>query len=256
VALIGCLDISTPPSGLSSISTIQFAWPSVVEGDVLRDSTGAIAPLLVEAFAGNGEPVTDAQTSFIVLDRGLRVASDGVVTGDSARTSKARVVAQVTRGGDVLQTPEIGIDVVPLPDSITPRRADTTFTAKPIPVSDPAPILSDSLKVKVIHRGTGVGTDTLAVVRSWIVRYDIIDQPDSGVPDENTAVFDGFADTLRTVADTTDGQGIATRTVVLRRVFLLRADVSDTVKVLATIRRLGATNETRRVLFLLPFVPE
>jgi len=223
---------------------------------VLRDSTGAVAPLLVEAFGANGEPVTDAQTSFIVLDRGLRVASDGVVTGDSVRTSKARVVAQVSREGDLLQTPEIGIDVVPLPDSITPAQAETTFTAKPIPLANPDPIRSDSLKVRVIHRGTGVGRDTMALVRSWIVRYDIVYMPPSGVSGENTAVFEGFADTLRSIADTTNESGLASRRISLQRVFLESATRPDSVKVLATIRRIGVASETRTVLFRLLFVPE
>jgi hypothetical protein len=255
LALVGCLEISRPPTGLSSISPIQLAWPAVVRGDALRDSLGNTAPLVVEAFGASGEPVTDAQTVFIVLDRGLRVTPAGVVMGDSARTAPVRVVAQVSRGGDVLQTPEIGIDVVPLPDSVAPAQAETTFTAKPIPIAAPEPIPSDTLTVKVIHRGTG-GTDTTAAVKSWIVRYDIVEQPDSGVEGENTAVFDGVADTLRTIADTTDGTGTAARRISLRRVFLRSTEGTQTVRVLATIRRIGAANETRTVLFVLPFVPQ
>jgi hypothetical protein len=254
-ALAACLEISRPPTGLSSISPIQVPWPAVVVGDALRDSTGETAALVVEAFDGSGEPATDAQILFIVLDRGLHVTPAGVVIGDSTRTSPVRIVAQVSREGDLLQTPEVGIDVVPLPDSVAPARAETTFTAKPIPVADPDPISSDELKVKVIHRGTG-GTDTTAVVRSWIVRYEIVEEPPSGVEGENTAVFVGAADTLRMIADTTDGTGTASRTISLRRVFLLSSEGTQTVKVLATIRRIGAANETRTVLFLLPFVPE
>ena len=258
VALVACFEISAPAEGLSSISQIQVPWPAVVVGDAMRDSTGATAPLVVEAFGASGEPVTDAQTVFIVLDRGLHVTSAGVVMGDSARTAPARVVAQVSRGGDVLQTPDVSIDVVPLPDSIAPAQAETTFASKPIPVADPADIRSDSLSVKVIHRGTG-GTDVTTPVRSWIVRYEIVDpRIGSGVqgPSTNTVVFDGLSDTLTATLDTTDASGIAVRRIRLRRVLLAPTSETITVQVRATIRRIGPASETRTVLFLLPFVPE
>jgi len=257
VALVGCLEISQPAAGLSSISPIQFAWPAVVVGDALRDSMGDTAALLVEAFGRNGEPVTDAQTVFIALDRGLHVTSAGVVVGDSIRTSPARIVAQVSRLGDVLQTQDIGLRVVPLPDSITPARAETTFAAKTIPIADPDSIPSDSLKVKVLHKGTGTAADPAGPVEGWIVRYQILSpQPRSAVQAESTVVFVGAADTLAVVADTTDGTGTATRTIALRRALLEVATETHTVRVRATIRRIGAANETRTVLFLIPFVPE
>jgi len=253
VALVACFEISRPATGLSSISPIQSAWPAVVVGDTLRDSTGAAAALVVEAFGGSGEPVTDAQTVFIVLDRGLRVTTTGFVIGDSIRSSPARVAAQVSRGGDILQTPDTGIHVVPLPDSVAPARAETTFTAKPIPIADPDPIPSDPLVVKVIHRGTG-GTDTTAAVRGWIVRYEIVGQPE-GLDERNTVIFAGMHDTIRVSADTTDANG-ASRTIQLQRALLKVATQAHTVRVQATIRRIGRANEIRTVLFLLPFVPE
>lgn len=250
VTVVACFEISGPATGLSAISTIRPAWPAVVVGDALRDSEGDTAALLVEAYGGDGEPVTDAEVRFIPLDRGLHVTTAGVVIGDSIRNS-ARIIAQVSRGGDVLQTPEISIDVVPLPDSVAPTAAETTFTAKPIPVADPDPIQSDSLKVKVMHKGTAGSAP--APVKSWIVQYEILAPLPPGVGGQRTVLFVG--DTGMVVSDTTDASGVATRRIALQRALLMRVD-PYTIDVRATIRRIGTANETRTVLFRVPFVPE
>jgi hypothetical protein len=230
------------------ISTIRPAWPSVVVGDVLRDAEGVAAPLRIEVFDSQGEPVTDATVSYVVLDRGLRVEGNGVVRGDSARTSPARIIAQVRRGNDVIQTPEVGIDVVPLPDSVNPR-ADTTFAAKAIPVTDPAPISSDPLNVTVLSRTVGNLPPT--PVRSWIVTYEIVSQP-AGVGGQNTALFVGGG-AERASVDTTDANGLAARTISLQRALLASGTGRQLVTVRATIRRIGATAQTRTVVFTLPF---
>jgi hypothetical protein len=249
MVVVACFELSGPPANLLAISTIQFAWPSVVVGDVLRDAEGQEAPLRVEAFDSRGDPVTDATVSYIVLDRGLHVDAAGRVHGDSARDAPARIAAQVRRGADVLQTPEASLDVVPLPDSITPR-PDTTFAAKPIPLTDPAPISSDPLDVKVLSKVGGTASAPKPV-RSWIVEYEILTQP-AGVGGQNTAIFTGGG-AARTAVDTTDGAGVATRTISLQRALLVSSTGRQNVTVQATIRRIGVSGETRTVLFTLPF---
>lgn len=248
LAIAACFELSGPPASLLAISAIRLAWPSVVVGDVLRDERGEEAPLRIEAYDGRGDPVTDATVSYIVLDRGLHVDADGLVHGDSARDSPARILAQVRRGNDVIQTPEVSLDVVPLPDSISPS-SDTTFSAKPIPVTDPAPISSDPLNVKVLSK-VGGGSEPRPV-RSWIVGYEIVSQP-AGVGGQNTAVFVGGG-AARAVLDTTDGTGVATRTISLQRALLVSSTGRQDVTVRATIRRIGVARETRTVLFTLPF---
>ena len=243
-----CFGLSGPPSGLLAISPILPAWPSVVEDDVLRDAEGAEAPLTVDVFDGQGNPVSDATVVYIVRDRGLHVDANGLVHGDSARTSPVRVLAQVRRGNDIIQTPEVNIDVVPLPDSLAPG-GDTTFQAKPIPVTDPAPISSDAMTVKVLHR---TGGSTPIPVRSWIVSYEILSQP-AGVGGQNTALFSGSSTSVRAVADTTDGSGVASRSISLQRALLANSTGRQDVTVRATIRRVGTASETRAIVFTLPF---
>jgi hypothetical protein len=228
----------------------MVAWPSVVVDDELRDSLGILAPLRVDVFDADGNQVNDAEVRFIALDTGLTVESDGVVVGTTIRTSPARVVAQVRRGGDVLQTPEANIDVVPQPDSVLPN-GDTTFAAKTFQITNPAAVTSDPLAVTVLSRATGVAAGV--GVRSWIVRYDILFQP-PGQNDQRTAVFTGAGED--TVAyDTTDASGVAKdRTIALQRARLTTAVGRRDVIVRAIIRRIGSNSTTRTVTFTLPFI--
>lgn len=249
-ALISCVELSGPSSGLSAISPIIVAWPSVVVNDQLRDSLGAVAPLRVDVFDGEGNEVDDAEVRFIALDTGLTVGLDGIVVGTRIRTSPARVVAQVRRGGDVLQTPEVNVDVVPQPDSVSPTH-DTTFAAKTFSITDPAAVTSDPLGVMVLSRGTGGGG--AVGVRSWIVRYEILAQP-PGQNGQPTALFTGAGE-ARVTYDTTDATGAAKdRTIAFQRSRLTTALGRHEVSVRAIIRRIGPNQTPDTVTFTLPFV--
>ena len=253
VALVSCFELSGPQSGVSAVSRIIKAWPSVVVNDSLRDSLGRATALRIDVFDGDGNQVEDAEIRFIVLDTGLTVHADGFVVGTRIRTLPARVVAQVRRGGDLIQTPEDSIDVVPMPDSVLPNR-DTTFAAKPFEVINPAVVTSDPLAVTILSRATGVASGV--PVRSWIVRYEI---PDGGEPvgqnDQHTALFTGAGE-ARVVYDTTDASGIASgRTIAFQRSRLVTARGTHSVTVHATIRRIGSNSAPpRTITFTLPFV--
>jgi hypothetical protein len=249
-ALVSCFELSRPQSELSAISPIIAAWPSVVIDDSLRDSLGNAVPLRVDVFDGEGNQVNDAEIRFITLDTGLTVHSDGFVVGTRIRTLPARVVAFVRRGDDALQTPEDSIDVVPMPDSVLPSR-DTTFAPDTFPITDPAIVTSAPLAVTVLSRATGVASGV--PVRSWIVGYEIVDQP-PGQNGQRTALFTGAGEALSTY-DTTDASGVASgRTIAFQRSRLTTAQGRHEVKVRATIRRIGSNGTTRTVTFTLPFV--
>jgi hypothetical protein len=248
VALVACFELSGAPSGLSSISRLELPWPAVVVGDSLRDSTGAAVPLRVEAFDGDGQPVTDAQVTFIALDTGLSVTPTGFVLGEKPRTAPAKIVAQVQRGGEVLQTPEINVDVVPRPDTVTPAGFDTlevkayTLTG----IADTSWITSDTVSVTVSNRST-------AAVRSWIVRYEITDDP-PGVDGAVTAFFAGVGNP-RVVADTTDANGVAGRPVILRTIVLPPESkvARHEVEVTVTVRERGQNVPGSPVQVVVPF---
>jgi hypothetical protein len=255
-ALVACFELSAPASDLGSISSLELAWPSVVIGDSLRDSTGDPAPLRVEAFDGSGQLVTDAHVTFIALDTGLSVTGTGFVIGERFRTSPAKIVAHVQRGGDVLQTPEINVDVVPRPDSVSPFGFDTlpvkayTLTG----IADTSWITSDSIKVTVSNRSRAASDPNTAGVRSWIVRYEITN-PNEGVGGAVSAFFAGGVGNPTVIVDTTDANGVAFRQVILRTVVLPPASKIRVheVKVTATVRERGQNVPGSPIQFVVPF---
>ena len=214
-SLVGCFELSAPASDLSAISPIAVPWPAVVVGDSLRNAAGQVVPLHVDAYDGEGQLVTDVQVSYIALDRGLHVTPEGIVVGDSVRTSPVRIVALVRRGADVLQTPEAQVearvDVVPRPDSVAPSR-DTIFAPRQIVLTNPAPD-STELAVRVYSRRPG---QAAVAVRSWIVRFEILTPLPPGANENQPTVSFGGAGNLLITADTTDERGLASRTVVLQ----------------------------------------
>src|SRR5262249_40919727 len=58
LAIAACIDMSAPNNGVASISTLLLPSPSVVIGDVMRDSTGVPAPLAVTPFDQAGKALT------------------------------------------------------------------------------------------------------------------------------------------------------------------------------------------------------
>ena len=228
--VVACVELSGPQEDLASLSPLGVAWPSVVLGDVLRDIAGTEAPLHLEAYDGDGNPLTDAAVSFIVLDQGVSVDSRGVVSGVSLSTTPVRIVAQARRGDDVIQTPEIRIDVVPRPDSIDPAE-DLTADTVDVAADDPtATIPLAAMTVKVMSRASTPPTN----VRSWLVRYEIVREP-AGANGQRTVLFSdgGVADAMVSF-DTTDTNGEASRTLALRRLFLAESGVQN-VRVLVTV---------------------
>ena len=232
VAVVGllvaaCVELSGPQEDLSSVSPITVAWPSVVEGDLLRDIAGVEAPLHLDVYDGDGNVVTDASVSFVVLDQGVSVDAQGYVRGVTESSTPVRIVAQARRGDDVIQTPEVSIYVVPRPDGTEPTR-DTTYAVVNVPATNPAPIDLDPLTVRVISRASG----TTEGVRAWLVRYEILREP-PGVNGTRTVRFK-VGDPDATVAvDTTDSQGLASQILVLDRIALESG--SHSVRVLVTV---------------------
>jgi hypothetical protein len=229
VALViaACVELSGPQDELSSVSPITVAWPSVVEGDILRDIAGVQTPLHLDVYDGDGNVVSDASVSFVVLDQGVSVDAQGYVRGLTKGSTPVRIVAQARRGDDVIQTPEVSVYVVPRPDGIEPTR-DTTYDAVNVPATDPDPIDLDPLTVRVISRASG----STEGVRAWLVRYEILREP-PGVNGSRTVRFkDGDLDAT-VVVDTTDSEGLASKTLVLQRLALESG--SHSVRVLVTV---------------------
>jgi hypothetical protein len=151
LAAAGCVPIETAPGGVSS-ARLELAPPSIVAGDALRDSTGALTALQVVAFGEDGRPTPTARVRYSYVpapDTGTTAGRDTALVVDSATgvvratlpatRPQGRVAAVVGERLQIVQT----FEIVPAPDSVvaapdtinvlrydcTDPRIDTLFAA-------------------------------------------------------------------------------------------------------------------------------
>ena len=236
IAPFACSDIVSSSASVLSIVFDSLSAPSVVVGDTLRDTTGAVVRPVVHVFNFKGEEVAQAPVYFLSPDSGITVDSaTGIVTGDSLRSTPARIVATI----GTLQAVQ-NVDVTLRPDTLVALNAldslqlsfDTTLNVSPL------------LQVKLTH---GIAPDDSAVT-SWIVSFAIVAQSD---PRLGELVNDAG---LRSVVDTTDAAGIAGRKIRVHPLFFTSSTV-DSIVVNATAKYRGAQvsgSPVRLVLLLKP----
>jgi hypothetical protein len=208
-----CLDVSSPVTGIASITTVLAPIPSVAVGDSSRDTLGALDSLRVYAFAPNGDTVRDVRVVFFALDTTKKLHIDsltGIARGDSL-SPNAAVSARVTpaNGKGSLQTPVVPYPVVPVPVSAT-KDSDITLFSYNATVQDTlsSELLSPPLSVTV-HGAGG------AVVQRYLASFEIIRSPHSRSGEPTVILSD---DTSKpTSVDTTDAAGHGSRRLRVRR---------------------------------------
>ncbi|HEX6628659.1 MAG TPA: hypothetical protein VF105_11915, partial [Gemmatimonadaceae bacterium] len=85
-----CTDISGSSTAVLSLQFDTLPSPSVVVGDSLRDTTGAVVRPVVHAFNYKGNEITSAHIYFQSPDSGVTVDSaTGIIVGDSLRSTPA-----------------------------------------------------------------------------------------------------------------------------------------------------------------------
>ena len=236
--LLACGTVPTFTDGIASVSAIELPSLVVIAGDVMRDSTGAKAPLKVESFDISGQVIPGITPVYVVTpaDTGIHIDANGYLTASDS----IRVVHIVARIGDRIQTTQAVINVVPLPQEIA-----GTGTTDPL-VGFPA---KGSLLVTV----TGTRNTLRAPTQGVVVTYQITKVNGSTTVD-STKVFlvdDKNAPLLNAptaAIDTTDASGIATR-------FILVSDTTgiNTIEIRATARALrGESLLGNPVTFTLP----
>lgn len=212
--IVACLDISSPVTGISAITSVLLPTPSVVVNDRLRDTSGAVQRLVVYAFAPNGDTVRDVTIRYFAIDstKMLRVDS---ITGDAygdGLSPLAKVVARVTpaNGKGVIQTPQVPLPVVPTPVGATKSDALIEFPFDPTTLDTlGSGVLSPSLDVKVI------GTTADTTIQSYVVSYKIVRMPAAKNAGEPTVRILDRTGNDSTIA-ITSSSGIASRQLRVR----------------------------------------
>ncbi len=235
---VGCKEISGSATSVLSIQFDTLPAPSVVLGDTLRDSTGAVVKPVVHAFNFQGAEITPAPVRFLSPDTGVTVDSaTGIVVGDSLRSTPARIVAtvgtlQAIQLVDVTLRPDL-LQAVNGRDSLLYSLVDSTLNLSPL------------LQVRLTH---GVAPNDSAV-KSYLVSFAIVSQSN---PQLGQLVNDAGNPS---VVATTDASGIAGRKIRLHPLFLSSAKAVDSIVVNAAAKYRGVPvngSAVRLVLLLKP----
>ena len=237
-AVAACSDVSGSSTSVLSIQFDTLASPSVVLGDTLRDTTGAVIHPVVRAFNFKGEEIVPAPVFFLSPDTGVTVDSaTGIIVGDSLRSTPARIVATV----GTLQAIQ-RVNVTLSPDTIVAMNA---FDSLLYSLPDTTQVSERALTVALKH---GI-SPTDSAVPSYIVSFSIVAQPN---PQLGELVNDAGKSSI---VDTTDASGIAGRKIRLHSVNLSSATEADSIIVNATARYRGAVVRGSPVRLVLLFKP-
>ncbi|HUO52240.1 MAG TPA: hypothetical protein VMT93_06965 [Gemmatimonadaceae bacterium] len=136
-AALACSEVSTNPNTVLSLQLVPMQLPSVVLGDSIHDTAGAVDSLHATAYNSKGLPVAGAPIRFLAISGRALVQVDsasgqvvGLATLDTVRDTLGNVVAIRTRALVIasvsgLQTLPDTIYVVERPDSLTPLDSAT-----------------------------------------------------------------------------------------------------------------------------------
>jgi hypothetical protein len=218
-----CGDVTGSSTSVLSIQFDSLRAPSVVVGDTLRDTTGAVIVPVVHAFNFKGDEILPAPVWFQSPDSGVSVDSlTGILFADSLRSTPARLIATVGN----LQAIQ-SVNVTLRPDLFA---AEHGFDSLSYSLIDTTLNVSPALTVKLTH---GVAPNDSAV-KSYIVSFAIVSQSN---PQLGQLLNDAGKPS---VVDTTDTNGIAGRAIRLHPLFLTPGNAVDSIVVNATAKYRGA----------------
>jgi hypothetical protein len=233
VVTVACVDMSAP-SGPASISVLKLPSPSVVVGDVMRDSNGTPAPLTVVAFDANGAEIGGAVAQFFVTDtlHYAHIDAKNQVVGDNI--GNTRILGQVGS----LQTSAVLVPVTYAPDHIAiSAKADSLDV--PFGIDSARSIGTLALPVSVRSAGD-------SIAQGFIVRYTITHAPATAESAKSPAVYLSDDAGKVTQADTSDASGQASPKLTVNSRLLrdeagfLDRSVKDSVVVEASAKYKGA----------------
>ena len=236
---LACTDVTGSKDQVLSIQFDTLASPSVVIGDSLRDSTGALALPHVTAYNFEGTVVTAPRVRYSSANRGVTVDSiTGVIRGDSLRTTPVRVIATV---GDIQAQQFLAVTL--RPDSMFATVARDTILYS---LLDSTVNLSKTVTVSLRHGKAGADS----AVSSYLVSFSISSAANAGIAD----LVDETGRKSR--VDTTDASGLAGRRIRLHATApAFVANASDSIIVNATAKYRGAIVKGGPVRLVVVFRP-
>jgi hypothetical protein len=220
VGAAACSNLNTAPGHVVSIFIDTLPYPSIVQNDTMRDTTGRVVPFKATAFNLAGDSLPGA-VQFFSLDANLlrvTLSTNFPIATDSAPAS-VRIVAQAQS----LQTTPTTVTIALRPDTVSHDSVATASGTPAFTTSDTTQLVrgfcagaptSAQMVALLRHRPT-VSTNTFTGVDNFIMKWKII-SPDSiaGTGSINDTAHFAYivgANLLPAVRDTTKGGGFSTR---------------------------------------------
>jgi hypothetical protein len=250
VIAAGCSEIPSDPQTPFAIEFNRAPSPSVVLGQTLFDSLGAIQPLKAVVYNSNGDVIDGAPVTYHVApDDTLPITVDpgtGLVTAKSESLYAGRTARVYAQSGG-LQSGTVVVTVTRSADTLV--AADSLKRSFVLRFSDVDPLpLAPGATVKLIHKPALPRGAADSLVPAYLVRFRIT-KP-SGAATDTSYVMLTNGDKKRSELDTTDANGVASRQIRIRRAnFPLdnpasNDTISDTVVVSASaVKRVNGTVE-------------
>ena len=234
VAFVACTEVATDPNAVVAIRFDGSAYPSIVVGDSLRDSLGALQPVRATGLNYKSQAVEGATFVFSSPDTNLLMSNTGHVVAISRKTdaTPARIFATV---GALQSTPD-SLFIVPRADSIKSAVDVDTINA-----GTTGRATSGEELIQFTVFGDTLARAPKLAVPAWLVSFQLLYHGALLPPTDTSTAYtyvivgSGTSQSLRpTFVDSTDASGRAGRGVAVRAI---RAGASeDTISVIATIR--------------------
>ena len=249
VSCIGCTDRLSPDAPFS-LEFKPLPSPSIVSGDTLRDLEGNAVPLEAIVYNFRGQPIEDAEVSFVVIDTSGAITLDpttGHVVAAGARRGTVRVIASA----GTLQSAPLIFQIVPSPSAVAQSGTIDTLRYS---FSNPALNTSAPLEVKVTRDSAAAG------VPAYVVQFRLETLADTLVARlvDDASRRSPLDPSGATAVDTTESTGprvgIAGRRIRLTPSGTLATPV-DSIVVLADVRLRGEHLGGSPVRLVLPVKP-
>lgn len=244
VALLSCSDLGTDPQTVVALEFDSLPFPAMITGDTMRNAAGVATPLQAVAFNGLGDRIPDAAITYLSLDTGVTISTEGFLRA-TRRDGSVRLIASAAG----LQSVARSVEVTRRPDTVlAPTREVTLEYALPDIATNVAPELKLTLQSRDVAGGVSPN------VKGWLVRWRTVFRGDTLAPSDTTLVSIVDAANRRSELDTTKTDGGSSRRLRIRANGL--PATVDSFFVIAEVRARGALVPPAPIRFVVRVRPK
>ncbi|MBI5600428.1 MAG: hypothetical protein HY944_02555 [Gemmatimonadetes bacterium] len=242
-----CSEVGTAPDGIVALAFDTLPYPSVVEADTMRDSTGRAAPLSAVAYNADGDVIDKPAVRYIALDTGVIISSQGYLIATTRTSGTVRVVAAAASLQSLPRT--VTVTRIPSRFAASGATADTLVYSSPDTASKN---VSKAMTVKLTRDSSGTAVNVPGFLVSWLVTF----RGQTVLKSDTTlaSLWDDATSRRVSLVDTTGTDGTAARTLRIRSNDL--PTTADSFLVYASTRYRGAAVAGSPVKFVIHFRPK